>query len=200
MPLVRPASRLDKSNAGPLLIESFRSNAVVKALVLMPGCTDEIYFFEKAVAELKKPSPTLLDAVVALTNQTAIKLTFQPPFLLLYTAEDRLEGQRTVLDAEAMQKIRKASFIPHLVSFDKDWNYLLPLLEKSLKSNFFPQRNTTDSWHFYRHTFAAHGLNGEEALQAIALAGMTVYTVEGRTLFGRPKVRFEPDRRSEAQP
>jgi hypothetical protein len=195
MPLARKADFLDKSNAGPLLLDSFQSNVVVKALILMPGCTDEIYFFERAKAGLTNASPTLLDAVAALTNQTAIRARFDPPFLLLHTSFDPLTPAETVLDKAAFAKLRAARFTPHLNSFDRDWDYLLPLLEKSLKAQFWPERRSFNSWHFYRHSLAAHGLDGVEAVRAVSLAGKTIYTVKGRTLFGRPVLEFKPDKR-----
>src|SRR5438132_11857416 len=37
MPLARPAAELNRSNCVTLLLDSFQSNAVVKALVFMPG-------------------------------------------------------------------------------------------------------------------------------------------------------------------
>ncbi len=197
MPLVRPAVQLDKSNAAPLLLESFQSNTVIKAFVLMPGCTDEIYFLEKAKAVLAPSDTTLLAAVTALTNQTSLHVTFKAPFLLLHTDEDLLDVHQTVKDEQALVKLRSARFTPRVVCFDRDWDYLLPMLEGTLKARFEPGRRSPDSWHFYRHAFAAFDLNGEEALRVIALAGKTVYTIEGRTLFGRPKVSFQPDRRGE---
>jgi len=199
MPLARKADFLDKSNAGPLLLDSFRSNAVIKAFILMPGCTDEIYFFKRAKVELTNAVPTLLDAVTALTNRTAIQARFDPPFLLLHTTFDPLTPGETVLDQAAFAKLREARFIPHLNSFDRDWDYLLPRLEKSLKAQFWPGRRSFDSWHFYRHSLAAYGLDGVEAVRAVSLAGKTIYTVKGRTLFGRPVVEFKPDVRPGAE-
>lgn len=200
MPLAEPVTRIDKSNAGPLLLRSFQSNGVIKAFILMPGCTDEFYFFEKARATLANPMPSLLDAVTAITNQTDIRATFRPPCLLLHMTSDPLTPQFEIRDEESAAKLRAATFAPHLVSFDKDWDYLLPILEKSLKARFEPRRYTSGSWHFYRHSLAAHGLGGWEALEAISLAGKTTFKVTGRTFFGRPEVEFIPDHRPGEQP
>ena len=76
------------------MLDAFQSNAVVKALIFMPGATDELYFFRRAHAKLTNANPSLLDAIVALTNQTYIQATFQPPLLLLHTTEDPLDGIR----------------------------------------------------------------------------------------------------------
>ena len=83
MPLAANGSVLNETNCVPLLLRSFRSNDVVKGIVFMPGATDEFFFFHKAKATLTNPSPTLLDAVSALTNQTEIRADFRPPLLLL---------------------------------------------------------------------------------------------------------------------
>jgi len=56
----------------------------------MPGATDEFYFSGARHATLTNSNPSLLDAVTALTNQTYIHATFQPP--LLHTTEDSLDG------------------------------------------------------------------------------------------------------------
>jgi hypothetical protein len=70
MPLVSPARELNRTNCVDLLLRSFGSNQAVRGLVFMPGATDELYFFKRVNVTLTNASPTLLDAVVALTNQT----------------------------------------------------------------------------------------------------------------------------------
>ena len=72
------------------MLNAFQSNGVVKALIFMPGATDELFFFRRAHATLTNANPSLLDAVAALTNQTHIQAAFQPPLLLLHTTEDAL--------------------------------------------------------------------------------------------------------------
>src|ERR1044071_3476249 len=73
MPLATPATELNRSNCVPLILNSFQSNDVVKALIFMPGATDEIYFFRRVRAQLTNANLSLLDAIVALTNQTYIR-------------------------------------------------------------------------------------------------------------------------------
>ena len=70
MPLATNVTELNRTNCVPLLLNSFQSNGVVKALIFMPGATDELYFFRRAHATLTNSNPSLLDAVTALTNQT----------------------------------------------------------------------------------------------------------------------------------
>src|ERR1017187_2211504 len=95
MPLGTNVTQLNRSNCVGIMLRAFRSNDVVKALVFMPGATDEFYFFRRAKADLTNNPASLLDALSALTNQSLIRATFRPPLLLLHTAEDLLEPVRS---------------------------------------------------------------------------------------------------------
>lgn len=200
MPLITPAAELNRTNLAPVLLPAFHANPVVKALILMPGATDEFYFFKRATAKLTNSSPTLLDAVQALASQTRLQATFRPPFLLLHTDEDPLDPKFTIQDADAAQKLRERRFLKHVAYDDKDWDFLLPILTRNLHGQFLPLPRSQDSWHFFRHSFAAWNLTGWEALEAISLAGKTTFTVERTRVWGRPKVTFEGDLRVGAAP
>jgi hypothetical protein len=194
MPLATNETELNQTNCVRLMLRSFASNDVVKALVFMPGATDEFYMFHRAKAVLTNDAPTMLDAVAALTNQTWIKATFYPPLLLLHTDEDPLEPVITVQHPGTAEKFRRDRFLPYVDYFDRDWDFLQPVLKKQLKSNIRPWRFSYDSWHFYRHSFAAWGLTDWEALEAIMLAGKTKCTIRhNRLIFeGDPRVRAKP--------
>ena len=194
MPLRVNGSELDRTNCVEIMLGAFESNYVVKALVFMPGATDEFYLFRRAKAHLTNSSPTLLDAVSALTNQTNIRASFRPPLLLLHTGEDPLEPDEAIHDQKTADRLQRTSFLPHVVCNDRDWDYLQPLLKRSLKVELRPWRYSTDSWHFYRHSFAACGLNGLEALETAAMAGKSKFTIR------RKEVVFEVDRRVRAKP
>ncbi len=194
MPLATNVIQLNQTNCVRLMLRSFASNDVVKALVFMPGATDEFYMFHRAKAALTNGSPTLLDAVSALTNQTWIRATFLPPLLLLHTDEDPLEPMLTVQHPATAQKFKTGRFLPYVLYFDRDWDFLQPILKKQLKSDIRPWRYSMDSWHFYRHSFAAWGVTDWEALEAITLAGKTKCRIErNRLVFeGDPRVRARP--------
>ena len=194
MSLGTNVTHLDRTNCVGIMLPAFGSNDVVKALIFMPGATDEFYMFHRARATLTNTTPTLLDAVVALTNQTLIRATFRPPLLLLHTDEDPLEPLSEVKDAETEAKLEWTPFVGHVVYNDRDWDFLLPILKKTLKMRFTPILHSRFSWHFYRHSFAAWNLTGREALDAIALAGKTRFTIT------RNKVGFEGDERVRAVP
>src|ERR1035437_8105553 len=194
MPLGTNVTQLNRSNCVGIMLRAFQSNDVVKALVFMPGATDEFYFFRRAKAELTNSPASLLDAVSALTNQTLIRATFRPPLLLLHTAEDLLEPVINIEHQATADKLKQARFVPHGVYNDRDWDYLRLVLKSSLGTDMLPQSYSHDSWHFYRHSFAAWNLTGWEALEAAALSGQTSFTVR------RKQVVFEMDPRPRVAP
>ncbi len=194
MPLPRGTGVLARTNSVEIMLGAFQSNSVVKAVVFMPGATDEFYMFRRARAVLTNTSPTLLDAVAALTNQTQIRATFRAPLLLLHSDEDPLDTMIRVDHPATAEKLQRARFLPHAHYNDRDWDTLQPQFKKRLKVDVKPWRYSYDSWHFYRHSFAGWNLTGWEALQAAALAGKSRYTVE------RNRVVFACDKRTRATP
>ena len=189
MPLGTNVTQLNRTNCVGIMLRAFQSNDVVKALVFMPGATDEFYFFRRARADLTNNPASLLDAVSALTNQTLIRATFRPPLLLLHTDEDLLEPVIRVEHQPTADKLRQARFVAHALYNDRDWDSLWPVLKKSFRTGLNPWPRLTDSWHFYRHSFAAWNLTAWEAIEATALAGQTAVTVR------RKQVLFELDTR-----
>lgn len=193
MPLTSEARQLNRTNCVQVMLKAFQSNDVVKALIFMPGATDEFYMFRRAQANLPTGNLTLFDAVVALTNQTLICAVFRPPLLLLHTKEDFLEPETILQDERTLNRLRSARGPSHLLCEDRDWDYLQPILHWSLNVEIKPWRNSRDSWHFYRHSFAAWDLTGWEALESAALAGKSKFTVKRNT------VTFEVDRRVQTE-
>jgi len=189
MPLGANVTQLTRTNCVGVFWRAFQSNGVVKALILMPGATDTWYMFQPAKVTLTADNPSLLDAITALTNQTRIRAAFRPPLLLLHTEVDLLEPVIKVEDPPTAAKLKQARFVPHAVYNDRDWDFLQPILRKRLKTAMRPWRYSKNSWHFYRHSFAAWDLTGWEALEAAALAAKTTCTVS------RNKVVFEVDMR-----
>jgi hypothetical protein len=202
MPLPAGVRELNRTNCVEVVLRSFQSNQVVKGLVFMPGATDEFYMFRRAKAQLAEGSSTLLEAITALTNQTLIRVTFRAPLLLLHTDEDPLEPLIEVQNEAAAAKLRGMRFVPHALYNDRDWDYLQPILQKTLKAEVRPWRHMYDSWHFYRHSFAGWNLNGWEAMEAAALAGKTRITIRRkRGISFRPILLvFEGDERVRATP
>ena len=194
MPLRTTVADLNKTNAVTVMLEAFQENDTAKALIFMPGATDEFYFFNRGNATLTNDTPTLLDAITALTNQTLIHVTFRAPFILLHSAEDPPEPLFKIEDEATAQRIRKKQFLKHTLYNDRDWDFILPKLSFYLDTKMLPEPLSHDSHHFYRHSFAAHNLNGLEILETLALAGKTQFTVQ------KKKVLFEGDTRFRARP
>jgi hypothetical protein len=200
MPLTQKAPELNRHNCVQVMLNSFERNPAVQALIFMPGATDEFYFYHRARAALTNSAPTLLDAVSALTNQTYIRATWQPPFLLMHTAEDPLEPVIVIQDQHTADRLRKKHFEKHGVFYDRDWDYMQPILDFDLDTKMLPGLYTHESHHFFRHSFAEFNLNGWDALRAVALAGKTSFTVQkkrvvfsGDTRVIAPAVPPSPD-------
>ena len=194
MPLAALPTVLSRTNCVPLMLDSFQSNGVVKALIFMPGATDELCFFRRARATLTNANPTLLDAVTALTNQTFIQATFQPPLLLLHTTEDSLDVIAVVKNESTAAKLRQRLVPGRVLLNDADWGEVRTTLKEKLGIGLRPFENALETWHFYRHDFAACGVTDWEMLETLALAGKTTFTVNWLT------VDFQPDRRKGAAP
>ena len=181
MPLNTNVTELNRTNCTILMLNAFQSNAIVKALVFMPGATDELYFFHRVRAKLTNASPSLLDAVVALTNQTYIRVTFRAPLLLLHTSEDPTNVIAIVKNKSTAAKLHRKTISGRVVFNDTGWDDVRAALGNELSVGLRPFSDAPDSWHFYRHTFAACGVTEWEMLEAIALADKTKFTVHWLT-------------------
>ena len=191
MPLPEPVTTLTRSNCVDLMLRAFCPDNEVKAIVFMPGSTDELYFFRRIKVQLTNDNPTLLTVVEALETQSAIKATFQPPLLLLHTDEDTLEPLITIKHHPTYERLQNTPYLQHVVYNDRNWDDYYPHLKKHLKVRLFPGFNTAGSRHFFRPSIAGWNLTGIEAVRALSLASKTVVTVE------RKKLVFLPDRRKE---
>jgi hypothetical protein len=190
MPLGAKVTQLNRTNCVKVMLPAFQENNTVKALIFMPGATDEFYMFRRAKATLTNNAPTLLDAVIALTNQTLIQATFRAPMLLLHTTEDPTEPLAMIQDLKTAYRIESTPFVPHVAYNDRDWDFLLPILKQTMGVRFTPGIYSRDSFHFYRHSFAAWNLDGWEALEAISLAGKEKFTIEKKQVLFEGDVRF----------
>lgn len=197
MPLRASVRELTWSNCVPEMLTAFRSNRTVKALVFMPGATDELYTFHRVRCSLPNPA-TLANALQELQRGGLLQASFRKPFVLVHTTGDLLEPEMAVQDEVAGQKLRRRQ-IGRLIFCDQDWDALQPVLKGTLKMDLRPWRGSPQSWHFYRHSFTGFDLTCWEALSACALTAKTKITVtHGHILFEpdqRPRkgVRFESD-------
>jgi hypothetical protein len=200
MPLNSSAADLNRTNCVALILNSFQSNGVVKAIVFMPGATDELYFFRRVHAQLTNSNPSLLDAVTALTNQTYIQATFQPPLLLLHTTEDFLDGFAIVKNEATAKRLHEKFIAGRIIFNDADWDALRARVNHKLSIGLRPFSGAAESWHFFRHDFVACGVSDWEMLEAIALAGKTTFTVNRWTATFAPDTRHGTTPRIETFP
>ncbi len=199
MPLPRPVTLLTRSNCVAVCLEAFAPDPAVKALVFLPGATDELYFFRHVKAALTNANPTLLDVVQALTRQSEIRASFQPPLLLIHTSEDTLKADLRVEHPATFERLQRTAYLPHVSYDDRNWDDIYPHLRK-LKVSLYPPRKHYGSRHFFRPSMAAWNLTGEEAVRAIALASKTAVTFERNRLVFTPDTRKEQPSRIEVLP
>jgi len=189
MPLGTNVIWLTRTNCAEMLFQALPANPTVKAIVFLPGATDELYFFRRVNAHLTNAQPTLLDAVLALTNQTPLRMTFRAPLLLIYSEEDVLDLDIKVEHPGTVQKL-KAGTVPGRQEFlDRDWKIIRDHHLRKMSVGISPLNRFSVTRHFYRHTYAAWNLSAWETLEATAYAGKTRFTV------GRNRVTFDLDER-----
>lgn len=194
MPLGEHIPELTQTNCIPLVLNAFQSNSVVKAIIFMPGATDELYFFKRARAKLSSAHPSLADAIIALTHQTYIQADFRPPFLVLHTTEDAVDPIAIVRNKSTAARLQAGIVPDRFVFIDSEWDDVRAALKKKLSVSLRPFPNAPISWHFFRHNFAACGLTQWQMLEAIAMAGQTKFTVHWLT------ADFESDMRTGPTP
>ncbi|TAL02500.1 MAG: hypothetical protein EPO07_07255 [Verrucomicrobia bacterium] len=189
MPLPAAVTALTRTNCASVVLGAFQSNAVIKAVIFMPGATDELFFFKRVQATITNRQPSLLDALAALTNQTPLRIAFRTPFLLIHSDEDVLELEAKVVHEATLAKLEAERWLSPCSFEDRDWDFLLKAWGRKSGVELLPKYHSPDSWHFYRHTFAGYNLSGWETIQVTALAGKTKFTIR------KNAVEFEPDSR-----
>lgn len=194
MPLREPVTELDRQNCVRVMLASFQRNPAVKALIFMPGATDEFYFFHRARAKLTNAAPTLLDAVIALTNQTYIRAALCRPFLLLHGVEDPLTPLFAIGDPKTAARIQRRKFDRHGIFNDVDWPNMEPKIAFCADTIMEPPPDSHNAWHFFRNSFAEYDLTAWEALEAVAMASKTQFVVKHKL------VVFEGDDRPMPKP
>ena len=165
-----------------LVLTNFRPTSEIRAVVLMPGASDRLYFYDWGEVKLPQ-NPTLLDAITALTNAADLRVFIVPPFLLLGMSYDNPNDPLTVTppakSAQPARKIRGRTYF-----LDRPYDRLLPIAEKFTKLKFIPKRTSVDSWHYYRLSFVGYDLSSDELLRALAYGTKTTVAID------RKRARF----------
>ena len=179
MPL--PPVALNRSNAVDVLLGSFQSNAVVKAVVVLPGVSDDFYLIHRDAPPLNLHAANLWEGIIAFTNATAMRVMWRKPFVLLHAgARDVLEPSIRIEDAAMVGRLKLQSLPGRVLHLDAHWEMVQPALERALGRTVRPQGASTDAWHFNRHNLAGWNLTGWELLEVISLTGGTKVTVQNR--------------------
>jgi len=180
MPLPAPAPVLNRDNAVCVILESFRSNDLVKAIVVLPGVADDFYLIHRDQPKLNLRAENVLTAIRALTNATALRATFRVPLLLLHTAEDQLEA-RVMLDPPRpgfdLDPLQSAHHFSRVHFCDVSWDAAQPFLQSGWGRPVRPAVGSAESAHFERPSLAGWNLTDAEALRAFCLATKTAVSV-----------------------
>jgi hypothetical protein len=180
MPLPGGMEPIERENVISRILEGLQANSLVKAIVVLPAVSDDLYLINRDKPRLNLRANNLAEAIAALTNATEIQASFVPPFLLLHRKEDLLAPQFIVKDAAAADRLRTETHLPEVVFLDMHWKKLRPILNKALRPSIHPWSSSQDSWHFARHNLAGRSLTDWELLAAVSLSGSTSYKVEKR--------------------
>jgi hypothetical protein len=159
-----------------LILKSFKPAGEMRGVILMPSAADQLYFFDWGKIELGA-SPSLLDALNALTNKTQALYSFVSPFLLIHMPRDTTSDPLTMAD-DAPQKISKRKKKGRVQVLDRPYNRVLPALKDLTGLNYVPDQRDPASWHYYRLSFVGHDLTAPELLRAIAYGTKTSVRVE----------------------
>jgi len=190
MPLTGQAMPLNRNNCIPALLEAFQSNAVVKALVVLPAVADDFYLVHRDGPPLNLRPRHLLEAIHGLTNGTDLRVTFRTPFLLLHLDRDALEPTAWIRHPATAARLTGRSSFERVLFSDRPWDYLQPVLARGLGMTVQPKAKSQEAAHLTRVNLAGWRLTDWELLEALSLAGRTHFAVF------RSRVAFEPNPRS----
>lgn len=189
MPIGTNVAWLTRTNCAQVLFQALSADATVKAIVFMPGATDELYFFHRVNVRLTNARPSLLDAVQALTNQSPLRIVFRAPLLLIHSEEDVLELDIKVEHPATVSKLKAATIAGRQEFLDRDWKAVRDHHLRKIAVGISPLNRFAITRHFYRHTYAGWNLTAWETLEATAFAGKTRFVV------GRNRATFDLDER-----
>src|SRR5687767_3712380 len=88
-----------------LILTNFQPTTELRAVVLMPGAADRLYFYDWGEVTLPE-NPTLLDAVTALTNAADLRVFVAPPFLLIGRESDNPSDPLSIAGAISTEKLK----------------------------------------------------------------------------------------------
>src|SRR5258706_1350628 len=84
---------INRDNCISVCLTNFPSNSTVKALIFLPGVSDDFYLINRDRPKLNIRAANIFEALRQITNATALKLTFNSPFLLVHVISDSTAHQ-----------------------------------------------------------------------------------------------------------
>ena len=184
--------QLNRDNCVGVLLSAFQSNQVVKALIVLPGVADDFYLINRDQPKLNLTARNLGEAVMALTNATALRATFRRPFLLLHLDRDLIEPELEVQNDDTAARFKREHHWNHAVYCDRHWETIQPELKGKLKIALRPSARSEDAWHFSRHNLAGWNLSDWEFLSALSLAGGTSVRIERSRIVFQANTNAQP--------
>jgi len=182
MPLPASVLPLRRENCISICVTNFHSNAVVKALIFLPGVSDDFYLINRDKKDLAIRAFNLLEALCRLTNSTQLSVTFREPFLLVHTRNDQCDPAIVVKHRATAAALMAARSIPSVVCSDAHWDSIQPVLQKNLHMRVRPLPGSRDDWHFNRHNLAAYGTTDLELVSALSLTARTTAIIQKNRL------------------
>jgi hypothetical protein len=178
---------LARSNAVRLVLQSFSSNATVKALVVAPGVIDDFHLIHRDAPPLQIQAHNVGDALMALTNSTSTRLSYNNSILFWHTAADALGPDTRGEPTPSLFTGWNQCSLPRILWIDAHWETVQPTLKKSMRLTVEPAAKAQSAWHFERVNLAANGLSNLEVLRAVAVGTGTHMVLRKRTItFERP--------------
>lgn len=180
---------LTRSNAIRRIVQSFvpPPSGAVRALVILPGAIDDFQLVHRGAPLPAIATTNLGDVMVALTNATAWRLTFDPGRgrLMVHTGMDRVEARVRVGHAATAARLGRPCRLSKANWLDATWPTVQPALENALGYWVRPEAAELEAGHFERVNLVAGRVSELELIEAIGLASGTTMVIERR------RVRFE---------
>lgn len=177
MPLPSAALPLNRENCIPVMLAAFQSNSIVKALIFLPGVTDDFYLVNRG-KPLDLRAGNLVEALIALTNTTDIRVSFQSPSLLVHLDRDRAVPIVQSKHAATATRLQISAPLRRVLFCDRPWTSLQPELSRLLGLKLLPIAKSREAAHLTRVNFAGWGLTDCELLGALSLASRTTVTIQ----------------------
>lgn len=171
---------ITRTNAIRILLSQFRSNDVVRAIVVLPGVVDDFHLIHRDAPALDIRAGNLADAITQLTQRTDMRVTFADPILLLHTPEEPARHPASYLRSSDRSKLAALRNTGELLWIDTHWERAQPHLRKRLGRAVRPEAGSREAWHFERLNLAAFQLTTAELISAVSLATKTRATVTSR--------------------